>query len=300
MANRDLQEIPKFTDKWSFLYFEKGKIEQYRQSISYEYLDKVVPVPVETLALLMLGPGTTVTHAAMKTISESRCSVAWVGENGVKFYGFAQSATYSARNLLKQVECITDEKEKMRIVRTMYAMRFPEILPADITLEQLRGKEGSRVRAAYKTLSEKHGVEWHGRSYDQNNWKSGDPLNRALSTANSCLYGLTQAAIISLGCSPALGFVHSGKQLSFVYDIADLYKVDITVPIAFAAGAPSTDSDKSKKQPETIARHLCRDQFREKKLLKKIVKDIMGLLYGDTYTGEHDDIAEGPDVAVNY
>ena len=299
MANRDLQEVPKYSDKWSFLYFEKGRIEQYRQSISYEYLDKIVPVPVETLALLMLGPGTTITHAAMNTISQSRCNVAWVGENGVKFYGFAQSATYSSRNILRQVDCLKDEKEKMRIVRTMYSLRFPEIVAADITLEQLRGKEGSRVRMAYKTLAEEYGVEWQGRNYNQNNWKSADPLNRALSAANSCLYGLCQAAIVSLGCSAALGFVHSGKQLSFVYDIADLYKVDITVPIAFAAGSPET-LENSKKQPESIARHLCRDQFREKKLLKKIVKDILRLLYGDTDIGTDDDITEGSDVAVNY
>jgi len=293
MPNRDLQEIPKFSDKWSFLYFEKGRIEQYRQSISYEYLEKIVPIPVETLAVLMLGPGTTVTHAAMKTISESRCCVVWTGENGVKFYGHANAATYSSRHLLRQAECVTNEADKMRIVRTMYAMRFAEIVPVDTSLDQLRGKEGARVRKAYKSLSEEYGVEWVGRSYDQRNWKAGDPLNRALSAANSCLYGLCQAAIVSLGCSPALGFIHTGKQLSFVYDIADLYKVDITVPIAFEAGSGNPN-------PESAARYMCRDVFREKQLLKKIVRDIMRLLYGDSYIGENDDIAEGVDVAVNY
>ncbi|MDH5718649.1 MAG: type I-E CRISPR-associated endonuclease Cas1e [Spirochaetia bacterium] len=293
MANRDLQEIPKFSNKWSFMYFEKGHIEQYRQSISYEYLDKIIPVPIETLSLLMLGPGTTITHAAVKTVSESRCCIAWVGENGVKFYGFATPSTYSAKNLLKQVECLTDEEKKMQIVRQMYAMRFTEILPADITLEQLRGKEGSRVRKSYKELSEKFGIEWHGRRYNQANWGGSDPVNRALSAANSCLYGLCQAAIVSLGCSTALGFIHSGKQLSFVYDIADLYKVEMTVPIAFEASAAGAKA-------EATARYMCRDHFREKKLLKKIISDIMGLLYGDSYNGEHDDIAEGADVAVNY
>ncbi len=293
MANRDLQEIPKFSDKWSFLYFEKGRIEQYQQSISYEYLDKIVPVPVETLALLMLGPGTTVTHAAMRTLSESRCSVAWTGENGVKFYGFAQNSTHSARNLIRQVQCVTNEKEKMRIVRTMYAMRFTEILPKDITLDQLRGKEGARVRKVYKELAEQYEIEWNGRKYDQKDFNSGDPVNKALSAANSCLYGLCQAAIVSLGCSAGLGFVHSGKQLSFVYDIADLYKADITIPIAFEAA-------KKEGRVESIARYLCRDKFREMKLLRTIVQDIMRLLYGDHYNGEYDNIPEGVDVAINY
>ena len=294
MANRDLQELPKFSDKWSYMYFEKGHIEQYARSVAFCYLEKRVPVPIETLASLLLGPGTTITHEAIKTIIESRCTVLWVGEQGVKCYAAAQAATYSARNLLQQVSCFENESERMRIVRKMYAMRFYEIVPNDITLDQLRGKEGARVRKAYKEAAEKYGIKWQGRNYDQTNWKSSDPVNRALSAANSCLYGICLAAIISIGCSPGIGFVHTGKQLSFVYDIADLYKTELTVPIAFLAASSG------EKKTDSLARPLIRDEFRKRRFLKTIIPDILRLLYGDSISREDDNLPEGSDVAINY
>jgi len=293
MQNRDLQELPKFEDNWSYLYFEMGCIDQYQKSIGLHYLDKVIPVPIETLTVLMLGPGTTITHEAIKRISESRCLVAWTGESGVRFYSSGYNGTYSSRNLLRQAELWANEALRGKVVRQMYQWRFNETIPPEKSIEQIRGMEGIRVRARYAELANEFGVIWSGRSYDQDNWNYGDPLNRALSSANSCLYGISHAAILACGLSPGIGFVHTGKQLSFVYDIADLYKTEITVPSAFQVVKESTDD------VERRVRFKCRDRFKETKIMKRIISDLKELIYGSDYAGEIYPIAEGRDVAIS-
>ena len=294
MPNRNLQELPKFEDSWSYLYFEKGQIDQHQKSIGFHFLDKVVPIPIESLCLVLLGPGTTITHEAIKRISDSRCLLAWTGESGVRFYASGYTGTYSAMNLLKQVEMYANPISRDLVVRRMYQFRFNEKIPDAATIEQIRGMEGARVRKFYKEYSEKEGVEWKGRNYDQNNWDHGDPLNRALSSANACLYGIVQAAILSSGFSTAIGFVHTGKQLSFVYDIADLYKTEITVPVSFSIVKDSTED------VERRVRYACRDAFREAKIMKRIIPDIKEMLYGRNYDGKGEDFPEGRDVATSY
>jgi CRISPR-associated protein Cas1 len=256
MQNRDLQEIPKFEDTWSYLYFEKGCIDIYQNTIGFHYLDKVVPVPVESLCLLMLGPGTTITHEAIKRLSECRCLVAWTGESGVRFYSSGYTGTYSSRNLLQQVAMYADPVSRDRVVRAMYQMRFDDPIKTEYSIEQIRGLEGARVRKVYAEAAKLFGVDWKGRSYDQQNWDYSDPVNRALSAGNACLYGVVQAAILACGFSTAIGFVHTGKQLSFVYDIADLYKADIIIPVAFSLAAQSPSNI------ERRVRYALRDEFK--------------------------------------
>ncbi|HNI28789.1 MAG TPA: type I-E CRISPR-associated endonuclease Cas1e, partial [Leptospiraceae bacterium] len=296
--NRDLSEIPKFEDNWSYLYFEKGTIDQFQKSVALHYVsdgkEKAVPIPIETLCLLMLGPGTSITHEAVKRISESRCLLAWTGEMGIRFYSSGYTGTYSSRNLLQQIETYADPAKRDRVVRQMYQMRFSDPIRENASIEQIRGMEGARVRKIYQNMSEKYGVSWSGRNYDQSDWNYGDPVNRALSSANSCLYGVVHAAILACGFSPAIGFVHTGKQLSFVYDIADLYKAELTIPIAF-----ETVKDTS-FQIERTVRCKCRDRFREMKIMKRIIPDIKELFYGSDYAGEIYPFAEGRDVAVSY
>ncbi len=294
MANRDLQELPKFEDKWSYLYFEKGNIHLHSKSVGYYYKEKVVPIPVETVNLILLGPGTTITHEAVRRIAESRCLLAWTGEQGVRFYASGYTGTYSARNMLHQIQRYADEKKRLETVIRMYQMRFEDELPESITIEQLRGKEGYRVRSIYSYYAKEFGVPWVGRSYNQNNWKSSDPVNRALSAANSTLYGIVHAAIIAAGYSPAIGFIHTGKQLSFVYDIADLYKTEFTIPVSFEIAVSDYDNI------EREVRLKLRDIFREKKLLKRIIPDIKEVLFDNSDSGEDPSGFEGRDVAVNY
>jgi len=264
----DLHQLPKFRDALSFLYVEHVRIEQEQKSIALYDADGKTPVPAAGLSVLMLGPGTNITHAAIRALADNNCLVIWCGEQNVRFYAFGMGGTRSAKGILRQAELAADEAERLEVVRRMYRMRFREELPAGLTVQELRGREGIRVRTAYARASRETAVPWEGRSYKRTDWRSADPVNRALSCANSCLYGLCHAAILSAGYSPALGFIHTGKQLSFVYDIADLYKVDVTIPVAFQA-AKEGDAELERR-----VRLRCRDIFRETRLVQRVVPDI--------------------------
>jgi len=263
-----LHLLPKVRDSWSYLYVEHCRIDQEEKAIAIQDAQGTVPVPCASITLLMVGPGTNVTHAAIRALADNGCMVMWTGEEGVRFYAQGMGETRSARNLLRQARLCSDPELRLEVVRRMYQMRFQETLEDALTLRQIRGKEGIRVREAYARASRESGVEWAGRSYRSSSWGSADPINRALSCANSCLYGICHGAIVSAGYSAALGFIHTGKMLSFVYDIADLYKVEITVPLAFRVAAAGT------KDLEMRVRRECRDLFHSRRLLQRIVPDI--------------------------
>ena len=276
---KDLHLLPKFRDSLSFLYVEHVRIDRHENAIALHDADGLTPVPVAALAVLMLGPGTNITQAAVAVLAENNCLVIWCGEENVRFYASGMGGTRSAARIIWQARLASNEDTRLQVVKRMYRMRFEEELPDDITVEQLRGMEGSRVRTAYAQMSADTGLSWSGRSYNRQDWKAGDPVNRALSAGNSCLYGLCHAAILSAGYSPALGFIHTGKQLSFVYDIADLYKVDLTIPLAFRIAGESPP------EIERTVRLSCRDVFRDTKLVERIIPDIR-LALGEPVSGE--------------
>lgn len=276
----DFHLVPKLKDRLSYLYVEHSYVEREQNAIALYRQDEegegtVVSVPVCDIALLMLGPGTRLTHAAVDVLSRHNCLVAWTGEEGVRMYAFGTGGTHSAERLLRQAALVSDPTKRLGVVRRLYGMRFPEAVDPEVTIEQLRGKEGYRVRTAYAELAEKFGIDWQGRNYDRNVWQGSDPANRALSAANACLYGVCHAAILSLGFSPAMGFIHSGKQLSFVYDLADLYKLDLSVPVAFGVAAEGGD------QIDRRVRLMMRDRFRETRFLTQIADDLLAIFGSD-------------------
>jgi len=278
-----LHVLPKFADRWSHLYLEHGRLEKEEKSLAFYTEDGRASIPIDQLGFLMLGPGTAVTQAAMKAMADNNCLVCWTGEQGVRLYAHSTGGTHSSRRLLRQAALFCDEDSRLAVIRRMYQMRFADPLPEDVTLEQIRGMEGARVRKAYLEISKKTGVPWHSRSYDQNSWGAADLPNRALSAANACLYGLCHAAIVSAGYSPAIGFIHTGKMLSFVYDVADLYKTDITLPVAFQAASEGP------RDVERRVRLALRDAFYEHKLIRRILPDIAEVLDAP------DDLEESPD-----
>jgi CRISPR-associated protein Cas1 len=269
---QDLHVLPKFSDGWSYLYVEHCRVDREDQAIAIHDASGRVPVPCANLALLMLGPGVSITHAAISVLSDHGCLVVWCGEKGIRFYAAGMGETRNAGNLMHQARLWANVDLHMQVVRNLYQMRFPEKFDPALTLQQIRGMEGIRVREAYARASRETGVPWSGRNYRQNKWDETDSINRALSIANSCLYGICHAAIISAGFSPALGFIHTGKMLSFVYDIADLYKAEITIPVAFHAVA------ENETKLERKVRLLCRDIFAESRLLERIIPDIKNAL----------------------
>jgi len=260
--------LPGYRDCWSYLYLEHCKIEQEDRAIAVCDSRGKVPVPCASLTLLMLGPGTSITHAAVTALADNGCLVYWVGEGGVRFYSHGQGLTRGADNLLLQARLWADPEQRLQVVLRLYRMRFHEPLPDNLTLQQIRGNEGVRIREAYARASRETGIPWQGRAYRGDAWASADPVNRALSAANSCLYGICQADIQAVGLSPAVGFIHIGKMLSFVYDVADLYKTRISIPIAFRETARGLE------KLETRVRQACRDAFNEQNLLKQIILDL--------------------------
>lgn len=265
---KDLHILPRLDAGWSFLHVEHCRVDQEDKAIAVHDADGRIPVPCAMLSLLMLGPGSTITHAAVKVLAESGCMVQWCGEEAVRFYAVGMGETRSAKNLLRQAKAWADAKTRLQVVMQMYRMRFQEQIPDDLTLQELRGREGVRVREAYAQASRATGVPWSGRAYKRDQWRAADPVNRALSCANSCLYGVCHAAIVAAGYSPAIGFVHTGKMLSFVYDIADLYKADVTLPAAFRV------VHDGQGEIERRTRQACRDAFREARLLERVIPDL--------------------------
>ena len=271
---RTLHELPRFRDRWSYIYLEKGRMEVSGSGLRFyqKGQDGVVPIPIDQLAVVMLGPGTTITHAAVKALAQNNSLLAWTGEQGVRLYAANTGGTFSARRLIRQAALVSDERTRLEVARRMYQFRFRERLSDDASIEAIRGMEGIRVRRAYAEAALEYGVEWKGRNYDQNDWFQADPINRALSTATACLYGVCHAGILSAGYSPALGFIHTGKMLSFVYDIADLYKTKIVVPLAFRIVSEGADN------LERTVRLACRDAFAASRIMNRILPDIAEVL----------------------
>lgn len=268
----DVIELARVEDRISFAYFEHCMVSQEDNAITVANAEGVVRLPSASLAVLMLGPGSTVTHKAMATIAESGATVVWVGENGVRMYASARPLTHSSALLQKQAKLVSNVRTRLAVARQMYQMRFPGEDVSRLTMQQLRGREGARIRSVYRKLSAETGVAWDKRTYDHDDYEASSEINKALSAAHTCLYGLVHAVIVAIGCSPGLGFVHTGHERSFVYDIADLYKAEISIPVAFEI----TSLD-----PEDIGsavRHEMRDRFYDLSLLSRIAKDIKLLL----------------------
>jgi len=278
--------LPRFDDRWSYLYLEQGRLERDAASLAFHGKEGHVQIPINQIGLLLLGPGTTVTQAAMKALMDNRSLVCWTGEAGARLYAHGAGGARSSRRLLRQAQLFCSEEARIQVIRRMYQKRFPDPLRPEVTLEQIRGMEGARVRAAYQAMALNYGVQWDHRLYDPGNWDYADPINRALSTANALLYGVCHAAILAAGYSPAIGFIHTGKMLSFVYDIADLYKTETSVPAAFESAQRTGDV-------EARVRILCREFFHEKRVMERCLPDIAEVLDARDDTGEDADESAG-------
>ena len=227
--------LPQVSAKYPFIYLERGRLEIDDSSVKWIDCDgNVVRLPIATLNCLLLGPGTAITHEAVKVISSSNCSVCWVGEDSLLFYAVGQTATSNTRNFRKQMLLAADEEKSLEVVRRMYLRRFPKAELAGKSLKEMMGMEGYRVRELYQQKAEHYKVGWKGRSYVPGKFEMGDMTNQIMTSTNAALYGIISSAVHSMGYSPHIGFIHSGSPLPFVYDLADLYKEHLCIDLAFA------------------------------------------------------------------
>ena len=267
-----LKPVP-IKDRISVVYVEKGNLDVIDGA--FVVVDKSgirTQVPIGGVSCLMLEPGTRVSHAAVTYASRVGCLLVWVGEAGVRLYAAGQPGGARSDRLLYQAKLALDDSARLKVVRKMYSLRFGEEPPARRSVQQLQGIEGVRVRKMYELLARQYRVPWKVRNYDHTQWGSGDLANRCLSAANACLYGICEAAILAAGYAPAIGFIHSGKPQSFVYDIGDLFKFDTVVPVAFRVAA------RKPREPEREVRLACRDAFRQTRLLRRIIPTIEEVL----------------------
>lgn len=267
-----VRSLPRLRDRISFLYVERCVVHRENNALTITDQEGSVHIPLTAVSAVLLGPGTSISHKAMSLIGESGGSAAWTGENGVRLYASGRGLARSNRLLRIQAERSTNQRKRLAVARSMYAMRFPGEDVSGLTMQQLRGREGARVRELYRSTARNYDVEWSRREYDPEDFSSGDSINQALSSANAALYGVVHAAIVGLGLSPGLGFVHEGHDLCFVHDIADLYKAEISIPAAFES--VSLDAE----DIGAAARRAVRDRIFAERLLQRSVKDMQQLL----------------------
>jgi CRISPR-associated protein Cas1 len=265
-------ELPRIEDRISFVYADNCRLEKSNGAIRLITNDGSMDIPAAQLVVLMLGPGTTVTHRMVQIASEAGMCIIWVGEEGVRFYAGGLPLSGDTKLLVNQARIVSNEKLRIAAAKRMYNIRYPDEDIAELSMRQLLGREGTKVGRRYQELSEAYKVPWNGRKYNSDDFSKNDPLQNALSCANSCLYGLCYSAVYSLGLSPGLGIIHTGLSKSFVLDVADLYKETVSFPAAFSVIADGS------YDMERRVRYKMRDLFKDRRFLKCIVSDIMTTL----------------------
>lgn len=268
------ENLPQIKDKYPFLYLERGRLEIDDSSVKWIDCDcNVVRLPIATINTLLLGPGTSITHEAVKVMAASNCSVCWVGEDSLLFYAAGQTPTADSRNLRKQMLLAADKIKATEVARRMFARRFPGEDLSGKSLNEMMGMEGYRVSKLYGEMAQQFNVGWKGRSYQPGKFEMSDVTNQILTASNAALYGILTSAINSMGYSPHIGFIHSGSPLPFVYDMADLYKDSLCIHLAF-----SLTLDMAGKYNRHRVSEAFRERVIEMDLLAGIAKDIQEML----------------------
>ncbi|CAB0875080.1 type I-E CRISPR-associated endonuclease Cas1 [Corynebacterium diphtheriae] len=273
--------LPRIESRLSFLYVERAVINRDGNALTIKDQRGIAHVPATQLAVVLLGPGTKVTYAAMALLGDAGASVVWVGEKGVRYYAHGRPPAKTSRFAEAHARLWSNQRSRLRCARRMYDMRFPGEEISQLSLAQLRGREGARMKKIYAAEAQRTGVVWTRRNYDPQDFESGDPINRALTEGSAALYGIAHAVIVGLGFIPSLGIVHTGTDRAFVYDIADLYKAEISIPAAFEAVAAIPSGD------DLNVRARIRDKVVSTRLMQRMVHDLQDLMEipeEDTYS----------------
>ena len=231
----DRSYFPQVKDRYPLLYLERGRLEVDDSSVKYICCDRtVVMIPVAEIQCILLGPGTSITHEAVKAVCSCGCSLCFVGEDCLHFYCHGISPTSDTRNLMRQLSLAYNHELSLKIARELFAFRFQDIHLELCSLQEMMGIEGNRVKNLYREKALKYNCKWQGRSYIPGQQDKSDLVNKRLTFYNALLYGLCTSTIVSLGFSPYFGFIHKGSPLPMTYDFADLYKSEVTIDLAFS------------------------------------------------------------------
>jgi CRISPR-associated protein Cas1 len=268
--------LPQVKEKYPFLYLERGRLEIDDSSVKWIDCEaNVVRLPIATINCLLLGPGTSVTHEAIKVLAAANCSVCWVGEDALLFYAAGITPTSNTRNFKKQMLLASDAKKSVEVARRFFKKRFPQADLSGKTLKEMMGMEGYRVRELYEQKAQQYNVGWKGRRYVQGKFEMSDITNQIMTSANAALYGILSAVVHALGYSPHIGFIHSGSPLPFIYDLADLYKERLCIDLAFSATLDMAGKYNKHKMSAAFRRRVI-----EMDLLAQVPEDIESVLGG--------------------
>ena len=269
-----LSDIPKLRDRYPFIYLEHGRLEIDDSSVKWISADyEVFRLPIAEISTILLGPGTSVTHAAVTVLASMNCTVCWVAEDSMVFYAVGQTPTSTSRNFKKQMELATNPKTSLSVAQKMFLSRFPKEEIEGKSLNELMMLEGTRVKSLYADLANKYFVHWHGRSYSPGDFSLSDVTNKLITASNAALYALVSSIVYSLGLSPHIGFIHSGSPLPFVYDVADMYKKDLVLDLAFSLTSEFGDVYNRKQAIEAFRKRVTDYDF-----MRKCPNDLISLL----------------------
>lgn len=231
-------------------------------------------IPFQTVSTIIIEPGTTVSHDALRLLARHGTGLVAVGEDGVRFYAsmpFGQDESALAR---QQVRLWADEASRLQVARRMYAWRLGEVLPSD-DLTVLRGIEGARVKVLYRTLAKQHGIRWAGRRYDRDDPEATDRVNQAVNHASAAVRGAAMVAVAATTTIPQLGFIHEGSGQAFCLDIADLYRETICLPAAYRA-VKQVESE-GHESLERCARRAAGRALRDQQVIPSMIDRIKAL-----------------------
>lgn len=234
-------------------------------------------IPHQAVSMILLGPGSSVTHDALRLLARHGTLLAAVGEDGVRSYTAPPLLPDRSDVARRQAELWGNPRRRISVARHMYALRLGEVLPHR-DLDTLRGIEGSRVKNFYKLMADKHGIQWKGRNYDRANPDATDLPNQAINHAATAVQAAAAIAVQSVAALPPLGFIHEDSGQSFVLDIADLFRDTVTLQIAFTAAKRAAQVD------DTVDRLVRREAaavFRKQQVIGGMIDKIKQVLRMD-------------------
>lgn len=235
----------------------------------------VLQVPHQAISMILLGPGSSVTHDALRLLARHGTLMAAVGQDGVRTYTAPPLLPDRSDVARRQGELWGNPRRRVSVARHMYALRLGEILPHR-DLDTLRGIEGARVKAIYRLMADKYGIPWDGRHYDRNNPEATDIPNQAINHAATAVQGAAAIAVQSLAAIPQLGFIHEDSGQAFVLDIADLFRDTITLQIAFTVAKKAINGDQT--SIDRLVRREASTVFRKQDVIASMIDKIKQVL----------------------
>ena len=269
-----------YVDRHGLMWLERGKLYVEDGVLTFatvgvkDLKKGVYQIPFQTVSFILLGPGTAITHDALRLLARHGTGLVAVGEDGVRFYASMPFGPDRSELARKQVALWADAERRLDVARRMYAFRLGELVARD-ELDVLRGIEGTRMKEVYRRLAKQYGVEWRGRRYDRTRPETDDPINTAINHASTAINAAAMIAVAATATVPQLGFIHEASGRAFALDIGDMYRATLTLPVAFEA---ARTSQREGLDIERLTRQMAGDRLRREKVIPDMIDTIKKVL----------------------